>query len=32
MNIDIGINEKQRAEIAGELGKLLADTQSVIDS
>jgi len=29
MNIDIGINEKDRAEIAGGLGKLLADTYSL---
>ena len=32
MNIDIGINEKHRAEIAGGLVRLLADTWSVIDS
>ncbi len=29
MNIDIGINEKDRAEIANELSKLLADTYSL---
>ena len=29
MNIDIGINEKDRAEIAGGMGKLLADTYSL---
>jgi len=29
MNIDIGINEKDRAEIAGGLGRLLADTYSL---
>lgn len=29
MNIDIGINEKDRAEIAEELGKLLADTYNL---
>jgi starvation-inducible DNA-binding protein len=29
MNIDIGIYEKDRAEIAGGLGRLLADTYSL---
>lgn len=29
MNIDIGINEKDRAEIADGLGRLLADTYSL---
>lgn len=29
MTIDIGINEKDRAEIAGGLGRLLADTYSL---
>lgn len=29
MNIDIGINEKDRAEIAAGLGRLLADTYSL---
>ncbi len=29
MHIDIGINEKDRAEIAGGLGRLLADTYSL---
>ena len=29
MNIDIGINEKDRAEIANGLSKLLADTYSL---
>ena len=29
MNIDIGINEKDRAKIANELSKLLADTYSL---
>jgi len=29
MNIEIGINEEDRAKIAGGLGKLLADTYSL---
>ncbi len=29
MNIDIGINEKDRSEIANGLSKLLADTYSL---
>jgi starvation-inducible DNA-binding protein len=29
INIDIGIDEKDRAEIAGGLGRLLADTYSL---